>query len=81
MNSHRGLFDIIRGQKGKFLTVFILQLSLIRNDRHSDGLRSGRPEFDSRHEQEIFLFYHSAQNESGAHPASCRMRTTGVPME
>jgi hypothetical protein len=40
--------------------------------RYSDGLRAGRPGFDSRQRQNVSLLY-SVQAGSGAHPASYPM--------
>jgi hypothetical protein len=38
--------------------------------------RAGRPELDSRQEQDVSLL-HIVQTASGAHPASCPMSTGG----
>jgi hypothetical protein len=43
MNLHREVFDVTRGQKGKFFILFLLQLSRIRNDRQSGGLDGRDP--------------------------------------
>jgi hypothetical protein len=42
--------------------------------RDSDGLRAGRPEFDSRQGYDFSLL-RSVKAGSGAHPASCPMGT------
>jgi hypothetical protein len=43
--------------------------------RYSDGLRVGRPVFDSRHGK--FSLLHCVQSVSGAHPASYPVATEG----
>jgi hypothetical protein len=47
-----------------------------RDAYYSDGLRTERPEFDSRQGQDLYLL-HSPQTGSGAHPASYQMDTGG----
>jgi hypothetical protein len=47
--------------------------------RYSDGLRSGRPVFDSHQGQQDLLFFHSAQTGSGVHPAAYPTGTRGCP--
>jgi hypothetical protein len=44
--------------------------------RDSDGLRNGRPGFDSRQGQDFSLL-HNVQTDSGAHPAFSPMGTGG----
>jgi hypothetical protein len=42
---------------------------------YTNVLRTGRPAFDSRQGQEIFLCFNSIQTGSGAHPASTPVGT------
>jgi hypothetical protein len=41
------------------------------------SLQAGRPGFDSRQGQEVFLLLHSVEIESGVHPASYAMGIGG----